>query len=212
MSVLAASCWPPAGCRCRRRAATGRGTGSRARWATRAPDPPGARAAALGRPGVAGPRGDLASGGGARAARRARDRGAGGGLPLHASRLQRTRDPGSLAPLHRAGHVEDRVARVLGRARGGGVGRHPAQPARPPGGCAAPRASPRSACGPGDRARGRGGDTRTSALTREARRELVRGLGDCALDVSGDEGYRTAEVTGAAFPWRRSSAGPWRVA
>jgi predicted Rossmann fold flavoprotein len=39
------------------------------------------------------------------------------------------------------------------------------------------------------------GETRCATLTREARRRLVRELADCELELGGDEGYRTAEVT-----------------
>jgi predicted Rossmann fold flavoprotein len=43
-------------------------------------------------------------------------------------------------------------------------------------------------------------DARASALSREARRRLVAKLSDCELEVSGSEGYRTAEVTGGGVP------------
>jgi predicted Rossmann fold flavoprotein len=37
-------------------------------------------------------------------------------------------------------------------------------------------------------------------LTREERARLVEQLGDCPLEIAGDEGYRTAEVTGGGVP------------
>ena len=43
-------------------------------------------------------------------------------------------------------------------------------------------------------------DARTTRLTRDMRRTLVHELTDCELDVTGDEGYRTAEVTGGGVP------------
>ncbi len=43
-------------------------------------------------------------------------------------------------------------------------------------------------------------DARTSRLPREPRKRLVRELADAVLGIAGDEGYRTAEVTGGGVP------------
>jgi len=44
------------------------------------------------------------------------------------------------------------------------------------------------------------GDRRLAQLTREERRRLVEALAACPLEVSGNEGYRVAEVTGGGVP------------
>jgi len=43
-------------------------------------------------------------------------------------------------------------------------------------------------------------ERRLARLTREERARLVEQLGDCPLEIAGDEGYRTAEVTGGGVP------------
>ncbi len=43
-------------------------------------------------------------------------------------------------------------------------------------------------------------DARTSRLPRELRKRLVRELADSAIGIAGNEGYRTAEVTGGGVP------------
>jgi predicted flavoprotein YhiN len=43
-------------------------------------------------------------------------------------------------------------------------------------------------------------ERRLSELARDERKRLVRVLADCPFEIAGNEGYRTAEVTGGGVP------------